>query len=375
MRLIQRLFLWVCAALIGAALPAHALDPAEIAGHVAQARVENAAGKYDAAYGRLRYLLLNDTAGDPENPARADAYRQLLWNLKRAKPLSFGLSAALLPSTNPNRQSAEAVFETAFGPLPLGDPTRDASGIGLTLGFRADATHAYARGREWVFGLGLEAGVHDDARNNNLTRRLSMTHHWLASGATYALGIAAADTKTQAPDEGSRTLSASARLDTRLSARNLMGLALTLRDRRADDATLAYRDGTTTTLAASLLRQLGPRTSVTVIGSLERADLAADHLSYDALRLGAGWRQAETNGLTWDLSYAHTWRDFAADFTALTYPRADRVDEVTFGVSHRAITVGGGTPRASCTWREHGSNVALYDYRALDCAVTLSRDF
>jgi hypothetical protein len=68
-------------------------------------------------------------------------------------------------------------------------------------------------------------------------------------------------------------------------------------------------------------------------------------------------------------------RDFDSRFPGLAVNRKDQVQDLSLSASHARIQWRGMTPNLKCTVRDHHSNVALYDYKSTDCAITLNHQF
>ncbi|SDW55266.1 surface lipoprotein assembly modifier [Celeribacter indicus] len=363
------------AALLGLGLlaaPAAALDPRAILFHAARADAELAAGRPESAYRRLRWLALND-AGDTR---RTDAYLTALQQIRRDRPLGFAAGLAVLPSTNIARTSSHDRFETGVGTFDLADE-REKSGLGLRLDTAANATSAYAPGRELGLRISLGGAWYDDPALRLVTGALALSHTWILPRRTWTVAALASATAYPAHDADSAPDWQGA--GAALSATRALSDAGTLRGsvlvQYRDFETRDYMDGPFAALDLSYSRLVSPRARVTLSAGLDRARTRADHYAYGAASLGLGYRRATRSGLTWEAGAGAELRGFDADFTALTHPREDRIYDLSLALSHEKLRVLDTQPRLECTARFHESNVALYDYDSLDCALSLRQDF
>ena len=357
------------------ALPAHALESQEVIANLVRAQADARAGKKERAYDRLRWLLFTDT----DHPSHSLTYQKALTKLRDGKPLTFGTSAALAPSTNLKRASSQSYFYTDGGTYYLGDRGKDHSGLGLNLTLSTSAARAYQPGREVSIGVDLGGNLYSDRDLSSAFLRLRLGHEWYGTGATYALGLFH-DMAQYSEHDGDPSLDWTA-VGLSLSAARKLASGDTLRgsftasDRNSDEAYYAYRDGLTTALSVGYTHPLSRRSQITVQGTLEQADLTRESLSYRSIKLGGRYGRTTASGLSWELGAAATLRSYDDTFTALSYAREDQVNEVSLGLSHAKLKLRDTSPMLSCTLRDHGSNVALYDYNAVDCSLSFRRDF
>ncbi|EKE72767.1 hypothetical protein B30_07286 [Celeribacter baekdonensis B30] len=356
-------------------LPAHALEPQEVIANLARAQADARTGKKENAYDRLRWLLFTDT----DHPSHSLTYQKALAKLRDGKPLTFGTSAALAPSTNLKRASSKSYFYTDGDTYYLGDSGKDHSGLGLNLTLSTSAARAYQPGREVSIGVDLGGNLYSDRDLSSAFLRLRVGHEWYDTGATYAFSLFR-DMAQYSEHDGDPSLDWTA-FGLSLSAARKLASGDTLRgsftasDRNSDEAYYAYRDGLTTALSVGYTHPLSRKSQITVQGTLEQADLTRESLSYRSIKLGARYGRTTASGLSWELGAAATLRSYDDTFTALSYAREDQVNEVSLGLSHAKLKLRDTSPMLSCTLRDHGSNVALYDYNAVDCALSFRRDF
>lgn len=359
--------------------PLHALSPQEVAAHWSRIESDVKTGHKERAYKRLRWLLFTDT----DHPERGSGYQIAMTRLRQDKPLTFGATAAVSPTTNLERASSQRYFYTDGNVYYLGEPGTDHSGLGLNLTFSTTASRAYAPGRELSIGIDLSGNLYSDRDLSSGFVRLRLSHEWLNSGTTYGITVfrdmaSFADQDTDddtSPSLDWTGLGVSWNAVRRLASGDTLRISLTTSTRDSVAEYYDYRDGPTTSLSASYTHVLQVKSYVTLLTSVESADLERESLSYRAVKLGGRYGRSTASGLSWELGFAKTFRTYDDRFTALSFAREDQVDEVSVGLSHDKIKLKDLSPMLSCTARDHGSNVALYDYNAVDCSLSFRRNF
>ena len=363
--------------LAAAPKPMGALEPAELQFHLGKVKQDQAAGQTDAAYRRLRWLLLMDG----RSSKRSLAYLQTLQDLRNQKPMNVGASFALLPSTNLVRGSSQKYFfldDDRF--VPLGDPDEDRSGLGLNLSTSASYTHAYAPGREIFTRATLGAQLYSEEDINSASLRLQFGHSWLNGGADYTLA-ASYDFALYERAEGAEPLDWQAlgialTHGRKIGENDVLRMSFSLSHRQFQEDSRKIRDGVNASVTARYTHQLSPRNRLTFSGALSRANLESDSLSYVSGKVGARFDRREKSGFEWGIGGAYTLRDFDDSFSAVvSETRRDTIAEATLSLSHRDVTIWGQHPRLSCTLKDHHSNIALYDYDTVDCAISLRHEF
>lgn len=332
-----------------------------------RAKADVFAERYGNAYQRFQWLLLNDT----KDAKRTKAYQTALHRLKTKHPLSFGASAALMPSSN--------ISKTFNGNETLRASTGDARpGVGLRFDAFAQATESYAPGREVVARVGLGRSLFDDRRLNSQSTKFTLAHRWLTAGATYGLAGFSNRTRFEPVDDipTSDVDSHGARFTLQRTFDNGHSFGGTARYEIYDYLNSSYLDGYKAQIQGSYSIPLSPAESLNVTAGIEQADLTNDTYSYTSFTLGTRYTRSMASGLTWGLGATHSYRAYD-DVFPLDDPivRTDNVTDLSISLSHRAIKIGDSIPRVSCTQRRHGSNIYLYDYTSVDCSMQLQFDF
>ncbi len=354
------------------AAPSAALEPSVALLHLQKAQSDAKAGKFNSATSRLEWLIQTDT----DNASRTAIYQKALRQLVTQKPLTFAATGAVLSSTNVRQSSSEDIFHTDIGDFTIGG-VDDTAGLGVRLGASANWRHFYALGREVSVTAKISTSYYDDISLRSTTPTVTFSHRWLGAGARYTVSAFAADTiypsvaDRTAPD--STAVGAMFQSQHTLSEGRSASLNVSWVDRSYDER--PHLDGTTLSFGAGLTVPISDKGKVTVSGGWSAASLNADHLSYDGARIGVGYAHQAAGGLGWSVNYSKAWRDYRDIFTALSYARADDVDTLSIGLSHRDIKIRGMVPRLTCSARQQTSNVALYTYDSVDCSMSLNHAF
>jgi hypothetical protein len=352
------------------ATPLQALTAEQATSVIERAQDEAKSGQTARAIRRIEWLLLNDT----EHPDRTETYQKILRILTNKAPLSFGLTGAMLPTTNLRHSSSEDVFETEIGDFFTEAPT---SGLGIRATAASRYRYAYAAGRDITADFNLSSSYYDEAELRYSTQSLNLSHRWHLAGKRYTLTASANKflypniEGRSAPDSWSRAISVSGIYT--LKASQAFAFTASVSERINEERD--YADGVTTSLAARYSRPVTKRGTLILSGSVSSAKLNAEHFSYDGLSLGATYSHKTEGGLAWSAGYSAALRDYDDIFTALTFARSDTSHTLSMSLAHDKVRIRDVVPRLSCYTKYQKSNVALYTYDTIDCSIGLKYDF
>jgi len=341
--------------------------------HIALAQSDLKNGDWSKSLARFRWLLLE---GDP-NPQYEIAYQNTIQTITKENPLRFSLGAALLPSSNVTNGSSQSGFVTDFGVFQIDSAEDRKSGVGLHVNASAIYTGAYAPGRSWSLTASAATNYYDEEELQLGKLGLALGHAWLSSGQQTRLSystdkIVYRDLEDRnSPDYRAKGLTLSH--NRRLTPKTWLGVQA-----RVQDVTYRERDfnnGRHTSLSLAPRYRLTRQTTVSLKAGVQNVDINATHLSYSGESLGLFLDRNERNGFRWGIGYETYWRDYDTRFPGLQVNRKDQVNDIILSASHSRVRFKGMSPTLRCTLREHGSNVALYDYDTVDCAVSLGYQF
>lgn len=355
------------------ASPTMALDANLRNQHIQLAQTDLQHGNWGRSLARFRWLLLESAP----SAQYEIAYLNTIATITNDHPLRFGFNAAVLPSSNVSKASSHRVFVTDLGEFLIDSSEDQQSGIGFRAGVSATLSHVYQPGRSFYASGLLSADLYQQKELQVGQAGLTLGHEWLSAGSQTKLsisrnGFAYRDLPDRdAPDFTSDAIALETyrRLSPRLSLRTQTTV------QKAKYQERSYNDGIHSSFHMVPKFQLDAQNAVSLKLGVQDVNIEADHLSYSGTSFGVFWDRVERNGFSWGIGLEHHWRDFDSRFPGLSFNRYDQVSDIILSASHPRIKVNGMTPLLRCTLRDHGSNVALYDYKTKDCSVSLNYSF
>ncbi len=328
-------------------------------------------GHFDAAKHHLRILMRSSRLPDELanlQKAYADVVDRSHW--------SFSGHFSLLPSTNINKTSSNIVFETPLGTAVIPDGDNEESGIGVRFGVGASYEDVLASGQTLNYNFGLTR-VHFPAERLRRTDA-SVGLSWGIRAVGSETRINPSLLRTQY-DIGGDDSSSSTRYKVRLSherylpkGRAVLGsLSAEYRDYDVQD----HQDGPVFGAGVTYRTAVFDRFRLISGVNLTRSNPKRPHLRYTGAALSAelSWPVARLG--TFGVSAGLGGREYDGDFTSFDFPRSDRFASVGVSATSPRIKIWGSSPKLSCTYQQGWSNIALYDYRSTDCALTFVRNF
>jgi len=324
-----------------------------------------ATGQYEAAEFHYRRLVEDD----PENRA---GYNRALRVIAAQKPFGFGLSGALVPSTNINRGTSSDIFSTEFGEFVISEESQSTSGVGLAVTGSAFRRFQLADDRQLRFDAVAGAIAYEQAEFNQQAYTLRATLSQSRENRSWA--IAPEYTRfylAGAPsyDRYALRLARAVPLGEDTAFR-LAGLA-----EHRDYATDTSLTGQRYEIEGTLRRRLDPRTALEGSLAYKLGETEAESFRYNGIEIGARLARAFESGLQLGLGLSHEWRPYRGDFTGVDFPRDDRILTVDFDVFNDRWTVRGAAPTLSCRLAWATSNIAFYDYDVAECTIGFTRAF
>jgi len=304
-----------------------------------------------------------------QNNQMHDGYRGFLNVIDQNKPIGIIGYFSILPSTNVNRGTTNAVFDTDLGQFVIDPNSQAESGVGVQLGFSGYFRHLTSRvSLNW----GISGTRYEEERYNSAVGNLAVSYEQITqSGSWFVSPYFRKTWQEDDADNDARGLRF--RLTHRLNDKNHLGFSFSHEYR--DYAVQNYQDGTFTSASISLSHQVNPSLSISGGVGFERSAPEADHLQYDGGKLFTGVSKAWEGGLQTSFGFEYGIRDFVGYYPLTSSPRSDDFYKVSIGAQHSRIDIQGFTPRLSCSHTVNQSNVAFYDYNATECQATISRNF
>lgn len=322
-------------------------------------------GQYEAAEFHYRRLVEDD----PENRA---GYNRALRAIAAQKPFGFGLSGALVPSTNINRGTNSDIFTTGFGDFVIADESQSATGVGLAVTGSVFRRFQLADDRQLQFDAIVGAIVYEQAEFNQHSYTLRAT----LSQSRDTRGWSIAPEYTRAYLAGALSYNRYALRLARAvplgedTAFRLSGLA-----EHRDYTTDTFLTGQRYEVEGTLRRRLDPRTALEGSLAYKLGETEAERFRYNGIEVGARVARAFESGLQLGIGLSHEWRPYRGDFTGVDFPRDDRILSVDFTVFNDRWTISGAAPTYSCRLTWATSNIAFYDYDVAECTIGFTRAF
>lgn len=291
-------------------------------------------------------------------------------------PWSFGLNFSILPSTNINKTSSSEIFETPLGPLLIVGGGVEESGVGLRYGAKINYETPLSSGALLTHGLELNQSQYPDDRLNNTDGSIRVTwSNYTLSGRTAITPYAKRYMYDAIAGESSDSTHYGVRVDYEhfLTFDSSVTGTVTAERRNYDEKD--YLDGSFFSTSLSYQSQLSETYHLRLQTSVNASTPEQDHLRYIGANISGELTQPVQNWGTVGLMLGVGMRQYEGDFPLLGAPREDR--SASLGISFRSqkIRVLGSSPKLSCQVQHNLSNVALYQYRSTDCALTFERNF
>lgn len=309
---------------------------------------------------------------DPDATLRRQ-YMSMLKVIKDKRKLSFGLSIALEPSTNITNGASAEYFHTPTASIRIDDSSREASGLGLTLGLTSTFSALQTELNELVFDLGVTGTRYSVSQANS--------KNVYKVGAAYTVFNARSrfEIRPYWKKEVSHgrvdqtTLGLSLNWTKKILGDGELNAVLTT-ERQTKDVS-PKTTGTDSSLLASYKHYMSQRTAVQVGLLLEQNKIGLIHNQYVGQRVDVAMDHLFSSGLLAHarLSFGH--RNFTENFPLLSFERIDDYAEVVVQVQNNSWHFFGFSPIATCKHVQNRSNINLYSYKSTSCAASLSREF
>ncbi|WP_158270836.1 surface lipoprotein assembly modifier [Thalassorhabdomicrobium marinisediminis] len=324
--------------------------------------------RYDIARYHINRLMRTSTS-----PNDIDTLSRALVSIAAADPWAFNLGFSLKPSSNIKRYTYNDTFETSLGVfVPAGGGEAE-SGIGFDV----------ATGLSYSFGLSdqsllsvranLNHTIYDDAELNKTQIFFAVSRDSYSVGHRTTL-----EPFVRLRYDGHQDLTRrDVGLD--LSSSWWMGdgaqLTATALMERRSYFNSSYRNGPYSRLSVDYGFAPTSETYFSFGGDIARSVPEQSHLRYWEARLTANSRYrieyVGTVGFFLNLSA----RTYDSIFPATNREREDK--NVIAGVSFQpqGIEVFGARPQVECKSERNTSNIALYDFEAIDCGLSFKQSF
>lgn len=341
--------------------------PDAIPARMELARTYDLLGDKDSAWREVRAV---QAAGLPIEVARlVDRYSEAL---RAARPKGASFEIALAPDTNINQSTRSDSLSTVIGDFEIDDDSKATSGTGLSLNGQIYRRFAIGNGKHNI--LVRASGTAD------LYRKSSFDDMGLdiAAGPELQLGSgrlvieAAATQRWYGMEPYVRSARLSASLIRPLGRRmqvQLVGSA-GVADYKLND----LQDGKNFFGRAKFERALSPTTGIALNLSAFRNSAQDPAYSTTEWRTALlGWRDVGRATFTAEASFGR----LRADDRLVLFPekRSDHYYNLSLGATYRRFNIGGFTPVTRISFERNRSTVEFYDYKRTRSEFGITRAF
>lgn len=307
-----------------------------------------------------------------QNGQMRDGYRGFLNVIDQNKPVGFSGYFSILPSSNVNRGSTNAVFDTNLGQFVIDPNSQAESGVGVQLGFSGYIRHLTSPTSRISLTWNASGTRYEEDRYDSTVGNLALSYEQITPSGSWF--VSPYFRKTWPNDEsGNGALGLRFGLIHRLNDQNRLGFSFSHEYR--DYVVQDYHDGTFTNASINMSHQVNPSLSLNGGFGFERSAPGENHLQYNGGKLFAEVAKSWEGGLQTSFGFEYGVRKFEGDYPLTSFPREDDFYKIMIGVHYSRIDIQSFTPRLSCSHTVNHSNVAFYDFTVTECQATISRNF
>ena len=292
---------------------------------------------------------------------------------RNARPGGVALRFSLLPSTNITGGARTSTVVIGGVPFELDPASREAAGIGISVG--ATAWRSFEIARDWRATLSgsVDARMYDTnlrADETDLGLRFDLSRRWARGNISFGPRLAVL---FQDGTEARRQVGFGLSADLKLNRRLWLGVSAETLDQRFAGAD--FRRGTKSTASVGLRWAATP--SIWLTGELSgaRETALAKHLAHSDLGLGLGVETQLRGGTVFGADVFVSRNTYDGDFPGFSAPRRDNVKSVSLSVRDPRISWRGVTPEFSVTRKRQASNIPIHDTWTTDFGLSFSKRF
>lgn len=325
------------------------------------------AGSYDSAEFHFKELIRIDP-----QPRLIERYRKFLRIIDDNQPLSIGFFGAVLPSTNINRGTTNAFFDTDLGRFVIDEDSQAESGIGIEAGLSGIARFGVEQNSRFLLNWNIATRIYENPDFNTVTGFLGPAYEYAFPAGRWQAGPYVRYSWHDS-DQTNFAIGGQAVLVHRVTQSVSAEVAsrYELRTFRDQD----FRDGGFASTSVSLRKQLDPSFSINGGVSIDRDGPEAPHQRYRGFRLSAGALKRWQGGFDTRINAEYGQRLYDIDFPFTDEPRRDSFWSTSFSVLNSQLEFWGVSPQLNCSYLTTESNVSLFEFDAAECRVGFSREF
>lgn len=326
-------------------------------------------------HGAAKYHL-QDLMRTSPNASDLQQLQEAYATVAEDSPWSFGLNFSILPSTNINKTSSNEIFETPLGPLLIVGGGTEESGVGLRYGARVNYESPLSSGATLTYGLELNRSQYPADRLNNTDGSVRLTwSDYSLSGRTTITPYATRSVYDVSGGDSSDSTRYGLRVGYEHFLTSESSIAGSVTAERRDYDEKDYLDGSFFSTSLSYQNQINDTYHLRLQTSVSASTPQQDHLRYISLAMSGELTRPVRDWGTVGVSLGLGARQHESDFPLLGEPREDRSASIGMSFRSQQIRMFGSSPKLSCQLQQNWSNIALYEFRSTDCAITFERNF
>lgn len=325
------------------------------------------ARQYDSAEFHFKELIRIDP-----QPRLVEQYRQFLRVIGDNQPLSVSFFGAVLPSTNINRGTTNAFFDTDLGRFVIDESSQAESGIGVEAGLNGVARFGVDQNSRFLMNWSVATRIYENPEFNTVTGFLRPAYEYAFAEGRWRVGPYARYSWHDS-DQSNYAVGGQATLVHRLTPSIAAEVSSRYELRTFRDQ--EFRDGGFASATVTLRKQLDPSFSISGGVSVDRDAPETAHLRYRGVRLSAGALKRWRGGFDTRVNAEYAKRMYDNDFPFLSETRQDTFWSASFSVLNSQLEFWGISPQLNCSYLATASNVALFEFDSAECRIGFSREF
>lgn len=299
-------------------------------------------------------------------------YAQALRIIQQKIPSGISASFSIIPSSNINRGTTNAVIQTGLGPFQISPSSQEQSGIGLQLGLTGFLRIPTGDAGLLTFSASAVETFYSKSEFNVFQPSLSANYQSTNENGVWSINLFARKAFREVGSDYT-TLGAQFSGRRKLDGPNI--LTYSVLGQNVEYETDTSLSGPTINFDLGLQRQVTPTSAVSGGVRIARGLPEVDHLKYRSASIYAGISKNWTGGWATFTGVEVGTRWYDANFTALPFKRDDSFLTLSGTVLNSTFSWQGFSPRVSCSIQKNISNVAFYDFTATECNIQMTRDF
>lgn len=320
---------------------------------------------------RARYHFEQAVGGDLSARERATA-EAILSRIDRRKTWESRLHFAVVPQTNPSRQTNTETIAIGGYEFRLRPEARAQPGIGFQAGGSLVWTPKLSRDARARLSFVGFSETYEESSFNDVVLRFEAGLLKLQDGGGVGGGFLL-EHRRLADTTFYRGPGVYLTYDKRLAPKTRFGLRAEFKSLRYPS--LSHRDGSSASIHLRLSQALNSRLALEGAAFGRRIEAKYDFNSLTEGRVSLSSHYAFESGLLASLEVFLSQSSRRGELPLFGKERADKLWGASIRLRSRNLTIGGFAPTLGLTYERQQSTIDLYDYKAIGASFSLSREF